>query len=658
VHVVHLDFETYSEVSVKKVGAYRYATHPSTEVMCMYFAIDEYEPVHWAPKKHNPFKDTKNFNFAAHNSQFEWCIWMYVCTRLYGWSEPPPLKQWIDTAALARYYGLPGALDNCASALHLKYKKDKIGHRIMLKLSRPRKPSVANPDKRWTPETKPDDFQKLYSYCRTDVLVEREIHVRLGKLPRTEQRIWIQNERLNRLGIRCDLKLVKRVLKIKEYHQDVVNSRISTLTEGSISKATQTKRLTEFLGVSSLAKEELTNRDQDRFSELQNELMDLRLSASGSSTAKFEAMLNCACDDGRLRGMFMYHAASQTGRFGGSLIQPHNLPRPELSETEIQIAIECISAAPNVANCYEFLLDAHGDPIKALKSLIRAALVAEVDKSLVVSDFASVEARFLAWVAGCVKLLNIYKRGGSPYIDMAESLFKIKIDKEKNYYEYFVGKQTILGAGYGMSGGRFASECEQRGISIDEDFADKAIREYRERYYEVPKLWWTVNNAAITTIQKGGAHNAGRCTFIFKRVPFERLVCILPSGREMSFPYPSVRMIWPPWDSNQKIAQIFYWTVKPPTYKWQCVSTYGGSLVENICQGGTRDVLCSRMLKLERKKLPMVIHVHDEVGAEVRDLIKIRAQRLIDNVMSKTPPWAPGLSLKSEGYISKRYKKG
>ncbi len=655
-HTVHFDYETYSDVSVVKVGAYRYATHPSTIVLCMYYAIDEHEPVQYLPPG-IPFKQFKNFRFAAHNSQFEWCIWKYVCVPKYGWPEPPPLKQWLDTAALARYYGLPGALDKCAKALHLKYKKDAVGHRIMLKLSRPRKPSAANPDKRWTPETKPDDFQKLYSYCSTDVEVEREIHARLGELPPIEQRIWIQNERLNRRGIRCDLGLAKRVLRIKEYHQEVVNSRIEELTSGDITKATQTARLTEFLGVPSLAKEELNNRIRTDFSELQNELMDLRLSASGSSTAKFEAMINCACDDGRLRGMFMYHAASQTGRFGGSLIQPHNLPRPELTETEIQTAIECISAAPNVQECYEFLLDAHGDPIKALKSLIRAALRAENNKSLVVSDFASVEARKLAWISGCRKLINIYKKGGSPYIDMAESLFKKKIDKEKNYYEYFVGKQTILGAGYGMSGSRFKGECDSRGIEISEEFASKAIRSYRDRYPEIPSLWWAVNKAAIAVIQEGGAKTVGRCTFMRRAVPFDRLVCTLPSGREMSYPYPSVRMVWPPWESDTKIPQIFYWTVKPPAYRWTCVSTYGGSIVENICQASTRDILCSRMLKLERKNFPMVIHVHDEVGAEIRDAVSVRGQRLLDKIMSEAPPWCPGLPLKSEGYIAKRYKK-
>lgn len=354
----------------------------------------------------------------------------------------------------------------------------------------------------------------------------------------------------------------------------------------------------------------------------------------------------------------MYHAASQTGRFGGSLIQPHNLPRPDITEAEIRATIKCIEAAPNVRACYEYMLDKFGDPIKALKSLIRAAIVSEDGKSLVVSDFSAVEARFLAWLANCVKLIRIYIKGGSPYLDMADSLFKMKVDKEKNFYEYFIGKQTILGAGYGMSGSRFRGECEQRGIEVTEEFADEAIRTYRSRYPEIPDLWWAVNKAAIRVIREGGTATVGRCTFMRRAVPFDRLVCVLPSGREMSYPYPSVRMVWPPWEAKEKIPQIFYWTVKPPTYKWQCVSTYGGSIVENMSQGGTRDILCSRMLKLEKKNMPMVIHVHDEVGAEVRDSQKLRAQKLLDKVMSEAPPWADGLPLKGEGYVAKRYKKG
>lgn len=670
-NIVHLDFETFSEVSVKKVGAYRYSTHPSTIVLCMQYAINDLSPILWLPKSEyemwdeppkartcKPFKNYKNFVFAAHNCQFEYLIWLNVCCRLYGWPEPPPLEQWIDTAAIARYYGLPGKLEDASKALHLPHQKDMAGHRVMLKLSRPRKASAANKDIRWTPATKPEDFKILYKYCERDVYPERGIYSKLGPLPPIEQRIWILNEKINARGIACDVDLARRILLLKEHHVDFVNSRIRELTNDEVDRATQTKKLTDYLGVDSLAKENLLNRNRDDYTEEQNELMDLRLSASQSSTAKFEAMLNCVCDDGRLRGMFIYHTANQTARFGGALIQPHNLPRPDLSNAEIHLVIEMIMRAPNVRECYEILMNYDDDPLRAMKSLIRAALLAEENRTLVVSDFSSVEPRMLAWLSNCKRLLNIYRRDGSPYIDMAEALFKMKVDKEKNFYEYFVGKQTILGAGYGMSGGRFQSECDSRGIDISESFAEEAIKSYRERYHEIPRLWREVNRLAIKAVQVGGRQFVGRCAIEVRGLPFHRLVITLPSGREMSYPYPSVRMVWPPWDSDEKIPQLHYWTVDQRTYSWKNTSTYGGKLVENMTQGACRDVLCSRMLRLDKKDFPLILHVHDECGGEVKEENKDRAQQFMDKVMSTTPPWAGGLVLKGEGYVADRYRKG
>ena len=37
---LHLDFETCSELDLKKVGASKYASHPSTRVLCLAYAVD------------------------------------------------------------------------------------------------------------------------------------------------------------------------------------------------------------------------------------------------------------------------------------------------------------------------------------------------------------------------------------------------------------------------------------------------------------------------------------------------------------------------------------------------------------------------------------------------------------------------------------------
>ena len=653
--ITFLDFETYSEVNIKKAGGYRYAQHPSTIVLICSYAEDDGPVRRWFPGDPFPFRRGK---FVAHNSEFEYLIWKYVCSRLYGWRTVPKRSNWIDTASVARYYGLPGSLDGSSKALHLKYKKDDVGHRIMMKLSRPRKPSAANPDARWTPETKPDDFEKLYNYCDQDVVVERAIYHKLGELPKIERRIWEHNCIVNDRGVPCDAELATKVLEIREIFVVEANARVAELTDGEVTAATQVQRLTAFLGVDTLAKDTLETRDRSACTDVQNELMDIRLSVGQSSISKFIALLEAVCDDGRLHGMFMYHAANQTARFGGMLIQPHNLPRPTISQDEIDFAVWLIHSGKSNKKILKELKHHFDDVMGVFKSLVRAALCAENGKRFVVSDFSSVEARKLAWVSGCHKLIDIFATGGSPYLDMADSLFNKKVDKEEDFFEYFIGKQTILGAGYGMSGTRFAAECESRGVQIDDGFADEAIKTYRTRYPEIPSLWWAVNRAAITAVKDKTATSVGRCTFIFKRVPFERLVCILPSGREMSYPYPSIRWIYPPWESEDKIEQLHYWTVAQKTYKWSVTNTYGGSMVENICQGSCRDVLCSKMLVAEKHGLDIIMHVHDEMMTE-EDYDKAdRKSEVLDNIMSVPPPWALGLPLSGEGYVAKRFKKG
>ena len=166
-----------------------------------------------------------------------------------------------------------------------------------------------------------------------------------------------------------------------------------------------------------------------------------------------------------------------------------------------------------------------------------------------------------------------------------------------------------------------------------------------------------MNKAAIDAVKSRRPQFAARCMFVFKTVPFERLVCVLPSGREMSYPYASIRWIWPPWDSEEKIEQLHFWTIEQKTYHWIQTHTYGGSLVENICQASCRDILASRMLSMAKHNLPVMLHVHDEVGIMVKDKNVRKAKALMSNIMKTPPPWAVGLPLDEAGYTAKRYKK-
>ncbi len=70
----------------------------------------------------------------------------------------------------------------------------------------------------------------------------------------------------------------------------------------------------------------------------------LRQEAAKSSTAKLEAMVRGACDEGRLRGMFQFLGAGATGRWAGRRVQLQNLPRPTIPQSSIEHVFEILEA--------------------------------------------------------------------------------------------------------------------------------------------------------------------------------------------------------------------------------------------------------------------------------------------------------------------------
>lgn len=153
------DFETYSEAGyfwdekalkwrglsptksgIAVVGAWCYAEHPSTEVICM--AV-EGQPL-WEPGMAPPlalFAHIANGGLLeAHNSFFEYCIWLHVCHRRMGWPELP-LEQLRCTQSRCRAWSIPAALGKAGKALDLPVQKDKAGENLIQKLSIPKSPT-------------------------------------------------------------------------------------------------------------------------------------------------------------------------------------------------------------------------------------------------------------------------------------------------------------------------------------------------------------------------------------------------------------------------------------------------------------------------------------------------------------------------------------
>lgn len=278
----------------------------------------------------------------AHNASFERLIWQHVCVARLGWPEVQ-LEQWRCTAAKAAASGLPRSLDGAAKALKLDVEKDKDGHRVMMQLSKPRKPSKNNPSTRWT---EPEKYERLYSYCKRDVEVEMAVDRALKDLHRTEWRVYQLDQRINDRGIPLDRDLAEAAIAVDKKLQARGDERLRVLTGGKATSTGQVARILRWcidqgVNLPNLDKEAVEEALRGELPDAVREVLLLRQQFSQSSIKKYQAMIDRIEADDRVRGTLMYYGA-QTGRWAGRGVQFQNLPRGNMKPADIETAVEAI----------------------------------------------------------------------------------------------------------------------------------------------------------------------------------------------------------------------------------------------------------------------------------------------------------------------------
>ena len=94
----------------------------------------------------------------------------------------------------------------------------------------------------------------------------------------------------------------------------------------------------------------------------------------------------------------------------------------------------------------------------------------------------------MAWLAGQNDLVEAFENGDDVYKIMAAKIYR-KLPKNITDDERFVGKTTILGAGYGMGAVKFQAQLKAFGVDLSEDWCKKVLRTYRDEFYLIPALW-------------------------------------------------------------------------------------------------------------------------------------------------------------------------
>lgn len=670
---IHLDFETRSCAELKKVGAYLYAAHPTTEILCMAYGPVEHGDLGlWT--RGDPFphfldkilKSGEDFEFVAHNASFEFLIWNFTAAKRYGWPRIN-IKYFDCTMVRAYSMGLPGTLAGAAAAAGISQQKDMEGHRVMLQMCKPRRyegetPIFYEDEKR---------YNKLYHYCFQDVRTEMELDKRLLKLTENEKALWLLDQKINNVGVFLDSEACQKAIEIVHKEMAQYNKAIKKKTDGHVKTVNSHIALKKWVNAK-LKKEKLPlieSTDKAAVKELLDdvavpeyikEVFYIRQSAGKSSVYKLKAMENSKSPkDSRVRGCFQYYGAASTGRWAGRRIQLQNLKRPEIKQNEIDDIMKRLKKSdPEVAKAY--LNFYYKGAIGTLASCTRAMLRAAPGKSLIAADFASIEARVLAWLAGEESVLNVFRGHGKIYEHTACQIFNIYKGVDavtKN--QRLIGKVASLALGYQGGVGAFQLMAKSFFLKIADTKADKIKLLWRAKHQRIVKFWYALEACAIAAVKHPGRVYTTSSSPKGREVKFKMvgsfLFCRLPSGRNIVYPYPKVGMSKTPWGDMKEA--LSYKGVDTVTGKWEVKKAYGGLIAENVTQAVSRDLLAHALLNFESKGLKIIMHVHDEIVIEKDKTDKTFNTRDAENLMKQLPSWAKGLPVDAEGWEGERYRK-
>lgn len=320
---------------------------------------------------------------GVHNATFERNIWRMMRQR--GYDNWPELRiaQQDCTQSRAAAHGLPQDLDTLGRVLSATETKDDAGHRLMLKLSSPRK---INTDGSITWWDDPTDIEYLcYTYCPQDVRTEGAIDCLLPPLSPHERKIWELDQLINDRGIHIDEEAVTRAIDVVLLAKQRADIRMHKLTDGHVKKCTQIDKLVEWINLQGVTIDNAKKGNHDYIVEMANfidapqvrDAILLRKEAAKTSTSKYSKMLQCVCDDGNIRGLLNYHGAGP-GRWAGRLVQPQNFPRvdPDNDGPMVEYVAEVLSTAYSIPDALDMIEMAGFDPLPALSKALRGMICA------------------------------------------------------------------------------------------------------------------------------------------------------------------------------------------------------------------------------------------------------------------------------------------
>ena len=437
---MHVDIETYSSADLAETGVYRYTEAPDFQVLLIGYSLDG-GPVEVVDFTIGRLSSGEIFDLPtfiewlqdpdivkyAYNANFE-----RTCLAKAFEEEMPP-EQWKDTMIDAMEHGLPGSLAAAGAALGLPEDKlkDPIGKSLIQYFCRPCKPTRTNGGRtRNYPQHDPDKWKLFIEYNRQDVVTEMTIQEALSKqvpMAANEWRLWWLDQRMNDRGVRLDVPMIDKIVAFDEQKRAELLQEAQEITglRNPNSLAQLKAWINELWSTDApqLRKDDVAAMLQrDDVPAKVRRVLEIRQALGKTSTAKFGAMQQAVCSDGRLRGILQFYGANRSGRWAGRIVQTHNLARNSLPD--LDLARELAASGD-----FDGLETLFGEPAFVLSELIRTAFIPSEGRRFVVSDFSAIEARVIAWIAGEQWTLDAFEAGEDIYCKTASMMYHVPVEK-------------------------------------------------------------------------------------------------------------------------------------------------------------------------------------------------------------------------------------
>jgi len=604
-NILTLDFETYysQEFSLTKMTNEEYVRSPEFEVIGVSVQRDNDEPVWFSGTMVETAVFLKMFNWEnslalAHNAAFDASILTWV----FG-IKP---KGWLDTLSMGR--ALHGTeVGGSLAVLAQHYGVGTKGTEVVNAKGLRRVDFPA------------DQLERYGEYCCNDTAMTYALFQKMAvDFPPTELRLIDLTIRMfsePRLWLDVGV-LESHLTAVRFAKQELMNKML--IDKDQLMSNVQLAKVLEGMGVAVPMKvSPATGKQTYAFSktdEAFKALLDhenvivqaivaarlgVKSTIEETRTARFIGIAN----RGPMPVPLRYYAA-HTGRWGGDdKLNLQNLPR---------------------------------------KSPLKLAIIPEDGYVILDSDSSQIEARTLAWLAGQDDLVDAFDRGEDVYKIMASAIYG-KVAEEITKDERFVGKTTILGAGYGMGAAKFKLQLKNFGVDVELEEAKRIIDTYRATYPEIVRLWKTAGDM-LKAILQNQQTGFGRGNLL--EVDGAKGIK-LPNGLYLK--YPNLRLHE---DKESGKAELVYDTKKGKAVIPNRI--YGGKVIENVCQALARIVIGEQML-LVNKKYPVVMTVHDAIATVVPESEAEKAKEYVELCMRLRPSWASELPLNCEAGYGKSY---